>query len=326
MPEPNSLGPPWVPSPPLAGIVDCRELYRGQSRTANLEGTPQYTRVFLVRTNTVKPNLSFVAASPGIAWRDPYPTDASARLVESNTQQDGDSPFHYKVTYSYRWLDENDKIPWLRPAQFQFSGSLASAPCFWYYKNANDNSTKEIIVNSAGDPLSGLDRDEAEFTVTISFNQAPPFNFQRAQQYVGAINSDTWSGGQPKTWKCQSITANRKFESIPGDTPDVPPWKVYYWETNVTLAYRDTGWDLQTWDVGFNEIVGGQRKKILAGSEPVSEPAALRQGRAKTPGQPPDMLTFRIYKTLPFVGVFEPIPDAAPPGYSGYGSYNYLGW
>jgi hypothetical protein len=61
--------------------------------------------------------------------------------------------------------------------------------------------------------------------------------------------------------------------------------------------------------VGFNEIVGGQRKKILAGKDPVSEPAALSNGRAKAPGQPPDMLSFRIYKSLTFNGTFPVIPD-----------------
>jgi hypothetical protein len=326
MPEPASLGPPWVPGPPNAGIVDCRELFRGRSRAANLEGAPQYQRIFLVRASTLKPNLRYVAAAPGINWRDPYPDDTNAVLVESNTTQDGDNPFHYKVTYVYRFLDETEVIPWLRPSQFSFSGSLTSAPAFWYYKNAGDNNTKEIIVNSAGDPLTGLDRDEAEFNVSISYNQRPPFNYIRAQEYVNAINSDVWSGSAPKTWKCQSITANRKFEVVPANTPDGAPVKVFYFETSISLAYRATGWDLETWDVGFNEIINGQRRKITAGNDPVSEPAALRNGRAKTPGQAPDSRTFRIYKTLPFTGVFEPIPAAAPAGYPYTTLANYYGW
>lgn len=290
-------------------------MYRGRSRQASLDGVPQYVRVFLVRTNTTNPNMVHVSAAPGPVWRDPYPDDPNARGVEATVAQDGESPFHYKVTLNYRYLDEDDKIPWNRPAVYSFSGSLASAPAFWYYPNDNDNSTKRIIINTAGDPLSGLDRDEAEFSVSIQYNQKPPFDYAKAQNYVGAINSDTWSGGAPKTWKCQSIQATRKFESIAGQNPEDPPVKVIYFDTSITIAYRGTGWDLQTWDVGFNELVGGQRKKILAGSEPVSEPAALSNGVAKTPGQPPDMLTFRLYKMLPFVGTFEPIPNQAPSGY-----------
>lgn len=316
MPEPNSVGPPWS-NPLLTDVTDCRELFRGKSRQAGIDGNPTYTRIFLVRVKTVNPDLSQVAAAPGINWRDVYPDDANAYLVESSTQQEGDSAFHYKVTYQYKYLDESEKIPWQRPPQFSFSGSLASAPCFWHYPNAGDNETKQIIVNTAKDPLSGLDRDEGEFNVTISYNQKPPFDYVKAQLYVGAINSDTWSGGLPKTWKCQSITANRKIETIPGVNPSTdPPVRVVYYETSVSIAYRNTGWDLQTWNVGFNEIKGGKRVKILAGSEPVSEPAALNSnGTQKTPGLPPDMLTFRIYRALPFVGTFHRIPND-----------NFAGW
>jgi hypothetical protein len=159
-----------------------------------------------------------------------------------------------------------------------------------------------VIVNTAGDPIGGLDRDEGEFTVSITANFQPPFNYVKAQTYVGAINSDTFSGGAPKTWKCQTITGSRKIEEVAGT-------KYLYWEVSTTLAYRGTGWDLQTWDVGFNEIVSGVRKKILAGSEPVSEPAALSSGRAKTPGQPPDLLVFRIYPMQPFGTAFPAIPS-----------------
>jgi hypothetical protein len=246
--------------------------------------------------------MQSISEEPGINWLDSHPEDENALLVDSNIQQDGDSPFHYKLTFTYKAATDLDKNPLNRPAQFSFSGSLASAPAFWYFPNANDNSTKRVIINTAGDPIGGLDRDEGEFTVSITINKAPPFNYAAAQSYVGAINSDSWSGGAPKTWKCMSITGNRKIEDVGGD-------KYLYWETNATLAYRNTGWDLQTWDVGFNEIVGGVRKKILAGSEPVSEPAALSAGRQKTPGQPPDLLSFRIYPMLPFTGTFPLLPS-----------------
>lgn len=319
MPEPNPVGPPWKPG--LPGILDCREMYRGRSRSADLDGVPTYQRIFLVRTTTVNPDLRFVAAAPGPGWRDPYPSDANAKLIETSTSQDGDSPFHYKVTLTYRFLDEDDKIPWHRPSQYSFSGSLASAPAFWHYSGGdNDNQTTEIIVNSANDPISGLDRDEGEFNVTIQYNQKPPFDYAKAQMYVGAINSDTWSGGSPKTWKVQSISANRKIEMIAGQVPDDPPVKCVYFDTTVTIAYRGTSWDLETWDVGFNEIKGvppllPKRVKIMAGSSPVSEPVALQNGAAKAPGEPPDKLKFRIYPMLPFNGTFEPIPNQQFTGY-----------
>jgi hypothetical protein len=297
------------------GVVDVREMYRGVSRQTQYGEVPVYTRIFIVRTDEFvsqsngdgRVTIQDIGAAPGIAWLDHHPENDEALLIESNIQQEGDSPFHWKLTFTYKTAVDILQTPWDRPPQFSFSGSLASAPAFWYFPNNNDNNTKQIIINSAGDPIGGLDRDEAEFTVSISLNLKQPgegdpfFNVVKSQQYVGAINSDTWSGGEPKTWKCQSITANRKIEQVAGTT-------YVYWEGNTTLAYRNSGWDLQTWDVGFNEIVGGQRRKIMAGSEPVSEPAALSNGRAKAPGQPPDLKTFRIYPMLPFNGTFPQFP------------------
>jgi len=302
----------------LSGIVDCREVYRGRSRSADLASVPTYVRVFLVTTNVVNPNMRFVAAAPKIEWRSTHPDDVNAYLVESSTQQDGDSPFHYKVTYTYKFLDESDIYPWNRPYQYTFNGSLASAPAFWHYSGGdNDNSTKAIVVNSAKDPLEGLDRDEGEFSATIQMNLAPPFSYAVAQNYVGAINSDNWSGSLPKTWKVQAISASRKAEVVPGDTPDAAPQKIFYWDVSVTVAYRADTWDMRTWDVGFNEIVNNKRVKIYAGSEPVSEPVALNSnGTAKTPGLPPDMKIFRIYPMRPFTGVVPALPSSAPGGYN----------
>jgi hypothetical protein len=283
-------------------VVESREMYRGRGRQTQYGDVPVYTRVFLVTVDSPDTEFQKISEAPEIAWLDPHPENENALLIDSNVQQDGDSPFHYKLTFTYKSGQDLGEVPWERPAQFSFNGSLASAPAFWYYPNSGDNSTKRIIINTAGDPIGGLDRDEGEFSVSITINKQPPFDYVKAQNYVGAINSDTWSGGGPKTWKCQSITGNRKIEEVTGT-------KYVYWETNATLAYRNTGWDLQTWDVGFNELVNGQRVKIMAGADPVSEPAALSNGSAKTPGQPPDMLTFRIYRTLPFVGTFPLLPS-----------------
>lgn len=284
-------------------IVSCREAFRGRSLTGKFGETPTFTRVWLVSVDVADNDLGEISAAPAIPWLDPHPENTNAFLTDMQVQQESDSPFHYRVTGSYTGLvpEEAVILPWNRPVQYSFSGTLASAPCFWHYPNNNDNSTKKVIINTAGDPIGGLDRDEGEFSVTITQNVQSPFQYSQAVQYVGAINSDSWSGQAQKTCKCMSINANRKIEDLNGT-------QYVYYEVQSVIAYRDTGWDLQTWDVGFNELVNGQRKKIMAGSEPVSEPAALSSGKAKAPGQPPDLLYFRIYRMLPFIGAFPQLP------------------
>jgi hypothetical protein len=285
----------------MMAVVGSKEMYRGRSRQTQYGDVPVYVRIFLVTVNDANTDLQEISEEPGVAWLDTHPENENALLVESSVQQDGDSPFHYKVTLTYKSGEDLLENPTDRPPQFSFSGSLASAPCFWHYPNANSNVTKQIIINTAGDAIGGLDRDEGEFSVTITMNVDPPFDYQKAQRYVGAINSDTWSGGVAGTWKCQSISGNRKIEEVAGE-------KYVYWEVNSTLAYRSTGWDLLTWDVGFNEVINGERIPIKAGNERISEPAALTNGRKKTPGQPPDMLRFRIYPAYAFVNSFPQLP------------------
>jgi len=302
------------------GIVSSEEIFRGVSRQVEFGDTPVYTRVFLVITNehivpTGTVTIEDISSAPGISWLDPHPENEDAVLVGSDCQLEGDSPFHWKVTFKYKSAVDLTTLPWERPAQYNFSGTLASVPAFWHYPITGDNTTRAIIVNTAGDALAGLDKDEGEFSVTITQNFQPPFDYVKAQSYVGAINSDTWSGGAPKTWKCTSITGNRKIEQVAGET-------YIYWEVNAALSYRNTGWDIATWDVGFQYIEGGswntntrtvtggiKRKFKDTDGNAASEPQALSYGRAKDQGLPPDMVMFRVYRALTFVGTFPLLPS-----------------
>ena len=152
-------------------VVDSREMFRGRSRQTQYGDVPVYTRIFLVRTDTMDTDLQEIAEATGLTWLEQHPENENALLIESNVQQDGDSPFHYKVTATYKAGQDLDAIPWNRPAQYSFSGSLASAPCFWYFPTSGDNTTKRVIINTAGDPIGGLDRDEGEFSVSITINK-----------------------------------------------------------------------------------------------------------------------------------------------------------
>jgi hypothetical protein len=216
-------------------------------------------------------------------------------------QNDGD-PLHYKVEFTYDLIKPEDRqpMPWDRDDKFTFSGSVTSGPAFVHYNEGF--SSPKFIVNTAGDPLEGAEKEQAEWRVQITGNRRS-FNYGQAMAYVNAVNSDSWSGAPPGTVKCQGISGQREVEQVNNR-------EVSYWTVTVELAYRVEGWQLKLWDVGYNEIKSGKRQKILDKmKEPVSEPVALSNGVAKSPGQPPDMLTFKIYKELPFTGAFASLPS-----------------
>jgi hypothetical protein len=280
-------------------VVDSRELFRGRGGSQKYGEVPTYKREFLVRVDTMDTGETLIAQAPGIAMLDAHPDVAEALLNDVSVTQDGDSPFHYRVSLTYGVLEDADEDPLSRPDQFNYTGAITSGPAFIHYDAGNNSPA--VIVNSAGDPLEGLEKELAEWRITISGNRAD-FDKSLASDYLNTINLDTYSGLAPGTVKCQGISGSRKIELVSGS-------KLVYWEVNVELAHRGENWRLKTWDVGFNEIVSTERKKILdADGKEVSQPVALSGGVQKSAGQPPDMLTFKIYKEKTFTGIFPALP------------------
>lgn len=280
-------------------VIACREIIDGLGAQQNFGENVKTKRTFMVTVDDPTTSLVEIAAAPNIKWLDAHPVFPTY-CVGIDPENDGD-PFHFKVSFRYDLLkpQERHKFPWQRQDKFSYDGSLASVPCFVHYNDGNNNP--KLIVNSAGDPLEGLSKEQAEWTVAIRGNRQT-FNKAQARQYLNAVNSDTYEDCPPGTVKCQRLAGEQEIEQVDGE-------EVLYWSVNTVLAYREEGWPIQTWDVGFNEIVGGQRKKILdAAGEPVSQPVALSNGVKKSPGQPPDKLTFKVYKYFPFTGVFPALP------------------
>lgn len=285
-------------------VLACREIIDGRGATQRFAENVKCKRTFMATVDDPTTPVSDIAASVGISWLDPHPEFPAVYVTDISCQNDGD-PLHYKVEFTYDLVKPEDReagptaMPWERPDKFTFAGSVTSGPAIVHY---NDGiSSPKLIVNTAGDPLEGAEREQAEWRIQISGSRQN-FPYAMAMNYVNTVNSDSWSGFPPRTVKCQGISGQREIEQI--DNVDVP-----YWSVSVDLAYRAEGWSLKLWDVGYNEIVSGQRKKILDKlKEPVSDPVALSNGVAKSPGQPPDMLTFKVYREASFAGVFSPLP------------------
>lgn len=276
------------------------EVIDGRGATQKFGEAVKCKRTFIATVDDPTTSVSDIANALPIKWLDPHPEFPAVFVTDISVQNDGD-PLHYKVEYTYDLVRQEDRqpMPWDRADKFSFSGSVTSGPAILHY---NDGfSTPKFILNSAGDPLEGAEKEQAEWRVHIEGNRQT-FNYGQAMAYVNAVNSDTWSGAEAGTLKCQGISGSKEVEQVNNT-------EISYWKISIDIAYRVEGWRLKLWDVGYNEIVSGQRKRILdALKEPVSEPVALLNGVAKSPGSAPDMLTFRVYKELPFTGAFPPLP------------------
>lgn len=91
-----------------------------------------------------------------------------------------------------------------------------------------------------------------------------------------------------------------RFEG--GEDGDV----IEYVETSWEFRYEPDTWKLMPWDVGFMELVSGERKAILGNDgKPVKQPVALNSnGTKKSPGQKPDVINagagVAVYATASF--------------------------
>jgi hypothetical protein len=282
--------------------------------------TYTYEEVYLIRTDDPAEPMTNVRAAPGIEYLQEHPDDASCQALEFDVKPEGDSGLLYKMRIRYAAPPpdaEKEDSP-QQPGQISglmklpvwgASSSVTSGPCFQHYPNAGDNGTLETITNSAGDPLEGLEKEQAGFRLTLTQYFASHNGWRgRAIQYTNSINDAAWNGGGPGYWKCQGCSARLQTENVGGVT-------VVFWEVNWEFEGKDGGWNLAPWDVGFAQLVDengepegyGDKRAQIKGQDgkPVRQPVALNNdGTAKPAGAKPDALDFRVYPEQDFAGPF----------------------
>ena len=276
------------------------EVCDGRGGTQNFGENVKCKRTFVVTLSDPTTSVADIANACSINWLDQHPEFPTYCTAIACTQ-DGD-PLHYKVEFTYDLIKPSERhpTPWERPDKFTMSGSTSTGPALVHYNSGF--SSPQFITNSAGDPLEGAEKEFSQWHIQINGNRQ---NFPKdlAMNYVNAVNSDSWSGFPPGTLKVQSISGQLEIEQVDGD-------EVTYWQISIDIAYRPEGWKLKLWDVGFNELSNGKRKKVLDRlNEPVSDPVALSGGVAKPAGSPPDMLQFTVYNSVAFRGPFTELPS-----------------
>lgn len=264
------------------------------------------------------PDLVRATATPNLTWGNYHPTWDWLRLrkVTASENYEGD-PYKALVTAEYGVITPDEALPpHQRAPVWSSEAGSAEVPVLYYYSGAG-NETRLPLTNSAYDYFQGLTTPEAIVRVRvrknygIPFNQiSPDINSVYPQTQINAINhlNNAAYGGNPAhTYKCTGVTTQLTYE--------VYGVGVYqYWDTVSELTFRQTGWNLQLPDVGFNFISGGQKRRAMVfdfqNGEWVASPNPVGlDGNGNQTGGAPAILNRRVLPEANFTTIFGAVPS-----------------
>jgi hypothetical protein len=279
-------------------VLAYRELV-GRTLSHRFGEPPNAERKFVLTLDNTAPTVSEVANAIGIFHGSPHPEYPFMIMTEAQVAEGTPSPFHAEITYRYEVLnpDERDPNPLARPDVWSFSTGGAAVPALFYY----DGATQKPLVNSAFDYFEGLTTEEGECRATINAYR-PTFPLATAVAVTNTVNQGGYLGAPAHHWKCIGISGQQQTEVVNGV-------EVNYWAITSELAYRQTGWNLQLPDVGYNYLDGSvkERSYVMFEGEKVAavNPVALNSdGSLKAAGQLPDNHDRRVNREVDFSTYF----------------------
>ena len=149
---------------------------------------------------------------------------------------------------------------------------------------ASESEPFKPPLNSANDPVDGLEEDTALLRMTFTNTNVQSPDFPVLFTYLNTCNQTAFLGAEP--YKLRVTGYGAEFDQ-----------KNQVWSVSVEYTYNPADWKIRYYDVGYNEIVNGERKVIEDKSgNPVSKPVALNaDGTAKAVGEDPDLKTILPY-------------------------------
>jgi hypothetical protein len=314
-------------------IVELVEVFNGRHGSLDQNAVRTYSRVFKVRTNSgfdspldvlIPGNSADVTGVPSI--RDPYVdnngnVDFGAICTKVTPVQMNDDPFVWEVTCEYSSdkgnIEQRDQTiddPLSRPPIFKISFGR-------YQKVATLNNSADLaagaITNSAGEAFTPApEMDDSRVVITMTRNE-PWVDLSVVKLYQDTLNSDTFFGDPPLTWKL-TLDAEGVYEN-----------SIYYWKVTYTFEYRapitfnvlvpvkqafgnwsfqtstttQSAWHLATLDQGFHhiDVNGNFVSNLDANMNPFADPQLLNgNGGLLQFGQPPAFIITQVYNSLPF--------------------------
>lgn len=170
-----------------------------------------------------------------------------------------------------------DQDAWQR---IQIQSADISVPARGWRGLANSKdqpaSTGKPAINSAGDPVDGLEEEASMLRFTYTNTVATNPAFDMLLNYTNKCNFGLINilgiGCNSYTVRCTGFNASYDQKNN-------------VWSVTVELLYNPNGWEIRFYDAGFNEVIDGERVAILdKRGNPVSSPVALDgNGRAVAP-------------------------------------------
>lgn len=297
-------------------VVGWRETAKGSGVSGRYGESNTYKRSFLVRVDHPATSKVAICRAPGIVYGASHPDQADCRAMEFDLSMSDDVGLWWTLSVSYyapppEAIPDENGIP---VDSWTASGGTSTGPAF-------QNIDGDTIVNSAGDPLEGLERENDDISWTLVKCVSDLSWDSLRLSHSNTVNASSWQGGAAGTWKVNFRGAQKKTiataeAGTTGQTPsdgtnapnDGSESTATYWETTWEFRYRKDGWALKPWDVGFNELVSGSRQAIVgADGKAVKQPVALTSaGAAKPAGEAPDALAFDVYDSSNFSVFGEP--------------------
>lgn len=298
-------------------VIGWRRVVDGTGFSGKVGEPLRYDEAWLIRVDSpLTPKQTIVKAVP-CGWYSAHWENADCKAMEFKLAPRNQDGMLWRLDVAFyppppREKLKSDGIPedfWER------QGGVATVPVF-------RDRDGDMIVNAAGDPLEGLQKEREEKTWTLTKFYTDDSWIADVDLYAGSVNSDTWDGGDPGTWKCYFKSAKRREienvargktasdagEGTPvsGGTDEVLKLVETVWE----FRYEPDTWKAMPWDVGFHELVSGERKAIVGSDgKSVKQPVALSSnGTKKADGEAPDVIRdgdgAELYPTTTFAAKF----------------------
>jgi len=268
---------------------------------------PTFQRKFVVEVDDPTTSQTLISNACGVSFLDSHPEATYCRALNVAVGNYNGSRWHYEVTWDYELpRQENpDPNPLARPDIWKWSTGGLSVPALYYY---DENDTILTLVNSANDFFEGATVDISTLQASISANRST-FDYGLATEVTNSVNSDTYLGAPPGTWKCRGIAGQPAVEVV-------NEVEIRYWQIETVLEYRPDKWNLQLPNVGWNYLDGSTKKRAYVvdpdnSSEkvPSSNPQPLNtNGTLKTGA--PDILERRVQRQVAFNTYFGTPPQA----------------